>query len=69
MSLIESARDLVRSLVVQDPEVGGHDTSTRGQWEFGDSPATAGASPETTLAVDDEIEALRREWETQPGHH
>lgn len=74
MSLIETARDLVKGLVPTEPEVGEHDTASAsdemGRGDDGHLPSTQiEASIGVAQPLDDPIERARREWERQPGHH
>ena len=71
MSLIESARDFMKGLVVHESEVGVHDTSVRGPGDATGSPvapAEPDASPADAEAIEDDAERLRREWAAQPSH-
>ena len=62
MSLIDSARDFVKGLVPSGPEVGEDDT-----------PSGPGApdvvTDEVADGLDDEVERMRQEWDSQPSHH
>jgi hypothetical protein len=80
MSLIESVRDLVKGLVAAEPDVGEHDTDPVPYADAADtSPAATVATPATAAddalgAVadtdpDNEVERMRREWESEPSHH
>ena len=78
MSLIESARGFVKGLGLQDPEVGELDSSARGHREADGSQAACGdpsrmgdeaGGDESGVDGVDDVERLRREWDTQPGHH
>ena len=63
MSLIDSARDFVKGLVPSGPEVGEPDLPT------GPGVPADVVTDEVADGLDDEVERMRREWDSQPSHH